>query len=63
MTAIKKQFTDRGYHTPDQRAAYAEWMLGEKYSFWPFYYAQCIPGEEHKVSPVRPSAPSFHVNN
>jgi hypothetical protein len=57
MTAVEKLFADKGFHTPDQRAAYAEWMLGEKYNFRPFYYADCIPGQENDVSPVRPSAP------
>jgi hypothetical protein len=53
MTAIEKQFASLGYHTPDQRAAYAEWMLGKKYTFRPFYYKICLPGMEIKVSAVR----------
>jgi hypothetical protein len=52
MTAVEKLFATLGYHTPDQHAAYAEWMLGQKYNFRPFYYAICVPGKEDKVSPV-----------
>ena len=55
MMAVEKQFASLGYHTPDQRAAYTEWMLGEKYTFRPFYYKHCVPGMEREVSPVRPS--------
>ena len=55
MTGVENLFADQGYNTTDQRAAYAEWMLGEKYNFRPFYYAKCVPGMETAVSLVRPS--------
>ena len=56
MTGVENLFSDQGYHTPDQRAACAKWMLGEKYNFQPFYYAKCILGRENEVSLVRLSA-------
>jgi hypothetical protein len=58
MTAVEKLFVDRGYHTPDQRAAFAEWMLGKKYQFRPYYYAVCELGRENEVSQPNSAPPS-----
>jgi hypothetical protein len=49
MIQLEKLFSELGHDTPEQRAAFVKWMLGENDRSCPFYYRECKAGKAPAV--------------
>jgi hypothetical protein len=45
MLQLEKLFLELKLHTPEQCAAYVNWMLGKDDRSCPFYYKECEDGK------------------